>query len=197
MQERLSPEDLNKFIAEEENQLTKRVNVGNHSIQVSYRPTDLWIYREVGGLTIDSVTYDSLYNRYANYCYFALSLSLENEEVPDHAAAGLYQYGELVQTLSFRMDKYVTLITSTHDTIPADDVMLNRTVGLGNTTDLLFAFDKEKITGKETVCFNLNEFGLGIGNQQFQFRTRDMEEAPKIKFQIVSYVTTKSQVPGC
>ncbi len=91
-------------------------------------------------------------------------------------------YSDLVQTLSFRMSHYVTLTTAPADTIPVGDFMLNRTYGLSQSTDLLFVFNNEKVRGKEWIQFNLNEFGLGTGNQRFRFRTKDIETLPGIDF---------------
>jgi hypothetical protein len=185
--EYLSPAELNEYIADEENQLVKKIKVQAYSLRVSYRPTDLWIYQEADNLKIDVGTYNSLNQRYSNYYYFILSLSKANKEMLDPATTGgLGQYSELVQTLSFRMNNYVTLTTPAQDTISPGDFMLHRTYGLSEATNILFVFDKNKSKGKEWVSFNLKEFGLGIGDQRFRFKTEDLEKAPKLKFEIVS-----------
>jgi hypothetical protein len=92
------------------------------------------------------------------------------------------QYGDLVQTLSFRMGDYVTLTTDANDTIPVSDFVLNRTYGFSNSTDLLFVFDRKKAEEKEWVQFNLNECGLGIGNQHFRFKMDDIKSIPVVTF---------------
>jgi hypothetical protein len=46
----------------------------------------------------------------------------------------------------------------------------------------LFVFDKTKSKECEWVQFNLNEFGLGIGLQQFRFNLVEIEAAPKVRF---------------
>ncbi|HEY9006529.1 MAG TPA: hypothetical protein VIM75_10355, partial [Ohtaekwangia sp.] len=63
------------------------------------------------------------------------------------------------------------------------DFMLNRTYGMSNSTDLLFVFSKEKAKGKDWIQFNLNELGLGIGNQRFRFEMRDLENVPEVTFE--------------
>lgn len=133
----VTPEELTRYVAEERNQLTKKIQVSDQLVQVTYRPADLWIYQEAGGLIMDSVTYKTLHKRYSGRYYFILSLSIGNGEALDPARKGLRQYGELVQTSSFGMDDHVTLITSGQDTIPVSDFMLDRTFGLSNSTDLL------------------------------------------------------------
>ncbi|MFZ6011385.1 MAG: hypothetical protein ACOYXT_13640 [Bacteroidota bacterium] len=180
--DRLTPEELNKFIVDEKNGLTQKAEINGYTATVTYRPTDLWIHQEAG-LASDSAMFNALNKKYAGYYYFILSLSRENKEALHQVEGGMGQYSELVQTLSFRMSEYVNLTTSAQDTIPTGDFMLNRTYGLSDATNLLFVFNKEKARGQEWVQFNLNEFGLGIGNQRFRFRTEDLEHAPRLKFE--------------
>jgi hypothetical protein len=80
------------------------------------------------------------------------------------------------------MNDFVTLTTA-QDTIPVGDFMLNRTYGMSNSTDLLFVFSRDKAKDKDWVQFNLNEFGLGAGNQRFRFRTNDIADAPGVDFE--------------
>ncbi|MFZ6011318.1 MAG: hypothetical protein ACOYXT_13300 [Bacteroidota bacterium] len=180
----LSPEEINKFVADEANGLVQKAELNGYAITVTYRPTDLWIYQETGSLVVDTAAYSALNKKYKDYYYFILSLSKNNKEALHQVEGGMGQYSELVQTMSFRMGEFVNLTTSAQDTIPTGDFMLNRTYGLSDATNLLFVFNKEKAKGREWVQFNLNEFGLGVGNQRFRFRTEDLEYAPKIKFEI-------------
>ncbi|HEY9047244.1 MAG TPA: hypothetical protein VIN08_15170, partial [Ohtaekwangia sp.] len=143
--------------------------------------TDLWVYQEIGKHKATPEQIDTLRKKYSQYLYFILSLSANNKEALHQAASD--QYGDLVQTLSFRMNNYVTLTTSVNDSIPVGDFMLNRTYGMSNSTDLLFVFSKEKAKGKDWIQFNLNEFGLGIGNQRFRFEMRDLEKIPEVTFE--------------
>ncbi|HEY9048675.1 MAG TPA: hypothetical protein VIN08_22365, partial [Ohtaekwangia sp.] len=143
--------------------------------------TDLWVYQEIGKHKATPEQIDTLRKKYSQYLYFILSLSANNKEALHQAASD--QYGDLVQTLSFRMNNYVTLTTSANDSIPVGDFMLNRTYGMSNSTDLLFVFSKEKAKGKDWIQFNLNEFGLGIGNQRFRFEMSDLENIPEVTFE--------------
>ena len=40
---------------------------------------------------------------------------------------------------------------------------------------MLFVFNKEKAANKKWIQFNLREFGLGTGNQNFRFKVSDLE----------------------
>jgi len=177
----LSGEELTAFVADESHGLSKSVTAGNNvTVKVTYRPTDLWVYQEIGKHNATTQQIDTLRKKYSQYLYFILSLSANNKEALHQAASD--QYGDLVQTLSFRMNNYVTLTTSANDSIPVGDFMLNRTYGMSNSTDLLFVFTKEKAKGKDWIQFNLNEFGLDIGNQRFRFEMSDLENIPEVTF---------------
>jgi hypothetical protein len=175
----LTPEELSAYIAEEDHGLKKSFSAGQTNISVTYRPTDLWIQQELGNTPADAKRIDELRNKYDRYFYFILSLSHNDKEALHQT--GREQYSELVQTLSFRMNDYVTLTTA-QDTIPVGDFMLNRTFGMSSSTDVLFVFSREKAKDKDWVQFNLNEFGLGAGNQRFRFETQDLDDAPSISF---------------
>lgn len=177
----VSPEGLVKYVTEESNGLHKAIEVNGTKIDITFRPTDLWVQQELGDDASDSARVDALRSKYHKYYYFILSLS-RNEREALHAGNDFLQYSDLVQTMSFRMTDYVTLTTSASDTIPVGDFMLNRTYGLSSTTDIIFAFNKERAIDTEWVQFNLNEFGLGAGNQRFRFRSKDIENAPRIYY---------------
>jgi hypothetical protein len=178
----LTPQELQSFITDEENGLKKVAEMNGYKIEVINRPTDLWVHQEVGDTPVDEVTLATLRKKYSTYYYFIVSLSKNNKEALHQLEGGMDQYSDLVQTLSFRMADYTNLTTSAHDTIPTADAMLNRTYGMSTSTDLLFVFNKEKAQGKEWIQVNLNEFGLGVGDQRFRFKTKDLEIVPQIHF---------------
>lgn len=179
-----SVEELNRYLLDPEHHLSQKSEINGYSITVTYKPTDLLVHQEIGEETIERPGLDSLQAKYSNYHYFILSLSKNNKEALHQVEGGMDQYSELVQTLSFRMPSYVTLTTSAQDTIPVGDFIMNRTYGLSQSTDLLFVFSKAKSKDKEWLQFNLNEFGLGTGNQRFKFLTKDVERVPKLKFSV-------------
>ena len=40
--------------------------------------------------------------------------------------------------------------------------------------------DKEKAKNQDWIQFNVNEFGLDVGNQRFRFDTKDIEHCPEM-----------------
>jgi len=175
----LTPEEYAAYIADQDNGLRKSVTVGGNTIAISYRPTDLLVKQALTGkATPEAIA--ARRKQYTPYLYFVLSLSAGNREAL-HATAG-DSYSGLLQTLSFRMNDFITLTTSAGDTIPVGDFMLNRTYGMSASTDVLVVFSGEKAKGNEWVQFNVNEFGLGTGNQRFRFDMKDLEESPSVRF---------------
>jgi hypothetical protein len=72
------------------------------------------------------------------------------------------------------------MTTSASDTIPVADFILNRTYGLSSSTDVLVIFNKEKTIDQQWVQFNLNEFGMNLGNSRMRFKVKDLEGCPKL-----------------
>jgi hypothetical protein len=178
--EKISYAELTSFVSKKENGLSRSEKIGKGYVSVIYRPTDLLVHQELDGLVADKSVIDSLRKKYSSHYYFILSLSVDNKEVLDQVNGGYY--GDIVQTMSFRMPQHVMLTTASQDTIPVADFMLDRTFNLGKTTDLIFAFSKRNTIQTDWVQFNLDEFGLGFGNSQFRFFTKDLEGTPSLNF---------------
>jgi hypothetical protein len=160
--------------------LKKTNEVGDYKVTVTYRPTDLLVKQEVG----EKPTQEAIAKankKYQDYYYFILSLSKSGKEALDQSQ-GFGQYSEMVQKLSFRVPEFVNMTTSASDTILVADFILNRTYGLGSSTDILVVFNKEKAKGQTWVQFNLNEFGMNLGNSRMRFKVSELEDCPKLFF---------------
>jgi hypothetical protein len=180
----LSLDELQSYIADEDNGLQLSAEANGTKISVTYRPTDLWVHQEISDAAVDKTVVDALRKKYSAYYYFIVSFSRNNKEAV-HQMNSMEDYGDLVQTMSFRMSQYAVLTTAKQDTIPVSDFMMNRTYGLSSSTDVLFAFNKEKVKANDWVQINLKEFGLGLGNQRFRFITKNLEETPFLHFQLI------------
>lgn len=179
----LSVNELHAYVIDEANGLIHSTDINGTKVSVSYRPTDLCVAQEFdsGG----KETLDSLRKKYSNYHYFILSLTRDNGEALNRTG-DMRTYSQLVETMSFRMSDYVTLTTASRDTIPVGDFMMNRTYGLAASSDILFVFNREDIKESQWLQFNLNEFGLGVGNQQFRFANQYLEEVPRVNFSVLN-----------
>lgn len=179
--EYLSEKDLLEFVSDEKNRLCKTVSGGGIDAKVIYRPTDLLVAQElIKSKEPSPDQIEKARKKYGDYYYFILSLSKDDREVITPASLGSSRFGDLLQTVSFRMGQFVNLTTSSSDTIAVSDYVYNRTFGMGSSSDLMMVFSRERCIGQQWVQFNLREFGLGIGNQSLRFNVKDLNRAPKI-----------------
>jgi len=181
----VSSEELQSYVLDEDNGLQKSVESSGTKVTVTYRPTDLWVQQEIEGKIVKAPTVDSLRRKYSRYYYFIVSLSRDNKEAL-HQVRTMGHYSDLVQTMSFAMSQFVNLTTTKQDTIIVSDSMLNRTYGLGSSTDLLLVFERVKAEDDDWVQLNLSEFGLGLGNQRFRFASKDFERLPSLDFSVAN-----------
>lgn len=175
----MTADELTQYVADEDNGLKKESTMGATTVSLIFRPTDLIVSQELEWAD-NHFPIDSIQKKYASYYFFVLSLSRNNKEALHQT--NMNEYSDLLNTLSFRMNEFVTMTTAAQDTIPVGDFMLNRTFGMSSSTDLLFVFDKTKAKDQQWVQFNLNEFGLGVGNQRFRFDVTDLENVPRVDF---------------
>jgi hypothetical protein len=177
--EKVNSEELVEYITDESNGLRRSATFQGTLVEVSYRPVDLLIAQDIAGEAFEKSKLADLQKKYSKKMYFTLSFSKNGADILQQTGP---RHRELVETLSFGMERHATMTTSSNDTIPLGDYVLNRTYGLSTSTDLLFVFDVQEINENNWLQFNLNEFGLGIGNQRFRFEISDLNRAPKIDF---------------
>ena len=176
-------QELQAYVADPSNEVTKQTASGGLDFTVTYRPTDLLVAQTLGDEQVDTEALESLRKRYGNYVYFTLQMKAGDRDVLYGTASDQAVFSEALQTLSFRMGDYVTLTTASQDTIPVADYTYPRTFGMAKQTSLMFAFNKEKLKEQEWVSFNLNEFGLHAGDQRFRFQVSDLENVPQLPFE--------------
>lgn len=177
-----SAEDLQSFITKEKNGLLKSKEVGNINIKIAHRPTDLLINQELNNKSYTEEDVNRLREKYDKYAYFTLSLSANNQEIEAYNVSGQGDFGARVQQLSFGMSDLVEIHTNQQDTVQVADYVYQRTFGVGNSSDMLFAFEKEKLKDSKWLQFQLGDIGLGIGLNRFRFNTKDIKSVPKIQF---------------
>lgn len=179
--EYLDKQELNKFIQNKSNGLLQEKKVGGLGVTVTYKPTDLLIAQHLGN-KVEGAEIDRLRAHYGQYVYFMLDLDNDGRDVLYTPTAGSSGFSDKLQTFAFRMSDYVNMTTSASDTIPVADYAYNRTFGMSKSTSMMFVFNREQVKDKEWISFNLNESGIGSGDQRFRFKTSDINNVPKLKF---------------
>lgn len=175
----LTEEELGQFVLNPDNGLLKKTEANGLEMQVYYKPTGLLVAQELTDLS-DTTQYQVLNNKYGQYAYFILDLSANNENAL-YQSGSYDRFSENLQTLAFRMDQYANLTTSQSDTIPVGDFIYPRMYGMSRSATVMFVFNKEKFADAEWVSFNIAEFGMGSGNQQFRFEIEDINNAPGLR----------------
>lgn len=161
---KVTSEELEHYLAEPSNGLTHVKEIGDLTIQVAYRPISI--------ATINTSTSG------VSQCsqYYLLSISREGNEALD-PTRGFAAYSSLLQTLAFRPQEYMQLITSSGDTLLPHNAILERTYGLSTSTRVLVAFPSKE--NMREARLHIGEFGLGLGNLIFSFKQRDISALPK------------------
>ena len=177
-----SEQEIKAYIQDQHHGLKKEKQVKGYYVAVTYRPADLLVTQELYRSDPDQHDPEGIREKYKHHYYFTLSLSHKDREALYSIEGRHRQFSELLQQLAFEMNKHVELTTQEQDTIPVADYIFSRTYDFGRMSNLLFAFHKEKVEEDEWVQFNLNEFGLGLGNQNFRFRKKDLDGVPGIDF---------------
>jgi hypothetical protein len=171
--------DLQAYIADPSNGLTKNARVNGIDIEASYVPTDLIILQFLKNKSLNELTIDSMRLHYSRFHYFTLTMSVEGNEL---VHADPKAYGELLQVISFRMGDYVKLASSENVVAEPINYSTNRTYGMAGATELLFVFENTSLGSYKWLQINLKEFGMGTGNVSFRFKANDLNDLPGLDF---------------
>lgn len=172
---KLSAEALAIYVADPAHHLRQEQQVGSTEVSVTYQPTDLLVTHDLPGPLYRQSAVDSVRKKYNSETFFVLSIARNHREILQ-PIEGFSSYSDLLQTLAFRMDGHVRLLTSQGDTLLPVNYYLDRTYASTNATQILFAFPRLPTTG--TWRFQLLECGLGTGNLSFLFDTLPVTVAP-------------------
>jgi hypothetical protein len=173
-------EELVEYLQNEDNGLLVSKTINDLKISAMYRPTDLIVEQEARPSTPDSVV-EALYAKYGKYWYFILSIEKDGKDALYGSAADMTGFSEVLQTLAFRMNDHLYASTSEKDTVYLADYHYSRMFGMSHSTDLLLAFDAQEVQDSKWVQLNLSEFGLSTGRVNLRFKTKDINDIPRIK----------------
>ena len=177
-QEFTSPEALHTYLTQHDDFHQIRYT-NNVEVAATYCPTDLMVGNAISGRSLSTQEWAAERKTYAPYAYFTLSLRQNQRDWVQHYTQHPH-YGQLVNTLSFRMAEYVYLTVGT-DTLAPADVYYDRSFGVASATQLLLAFPRDGIrrsTGP--VHLHVREFGGGLGALQFQFPLEKIINQPTL-----------------
>lgn len=174
-----SAEELKSYVREPANNLTQKTILNGYEVSVSYKPADLLIYQEIGGDPIDHQKLFNIEKKYRDKYYFVVSV-VKNASIESESEQSRFR------DLSASLTQFLSITTSDNDTLREDGLSVEGTNLLNGSTEIIFVVSKEKTKSREWIQFNLDEFGLGLGDREFKFHIHDLEAVPKLKFELIS-----------
>ena len=174
----LTEAELITYVNDKSNGLTHQKNIGEVTLQVTYRPSDLLVIQEIENVE-DSLQVQRLREKYDQNLYFIFSMTIPGNDSngsPGYVAAPK----NYRQKLAFGMGEHIQLLTS-GETLPMKDYVYNAGVGRTNTHSLLLVFDKNQALEKDRLTLQILEFGMGLGTQTFTFSSQKISATPKLK----------------
>lgn len=178
----LTEEALQAYVQDTDHGLIKTAERGSLEVGAVFRPTDLIVAQELRSQEVNEEVIQKLRKKYRAYSYFVLSISNNGKDAL-YSTAGSYQhFSDNLQKLSFRMQDYLHMTTSAKDTVYMADYHFSRMHGMSGSTQVLLAFDLEKIKDKKWVQLNVKEMGFGAGRVNLRFDIDDIQDTPEIDF---------------
>lgn len=174
--------ELWSYIKDRDNGYSFEKQMGDVNYILSYRPIDLLVCQEING-SVNREKIDGMRTKYGNYIYFNLTMSVENQEILNSQIGNRQAFGAMVNQLAFGMGQKIHLISQKRDTVPMVDYIYPRMYGMGNGTELLLVYprDKELMRG-EYFHLRVQDLGFGTGEVGFKIPTKSLKDEPQLEF---------------
>lgn len=162
--------DIIEFIKNEENGFSQYKEINGVKLSVIFRPAKLMVLQESNNCK-NQKDVDALKKKYSKSLCFIIGYSKNNQELLSAISESRDKFNFIQNKLTFEMKDYVSLLSG-KDTIPLLDFNFPRTYGMSKSTNIVFVFDKNKLSKRYTdTNFNIKDIGLGIGDVNFKFNT--------------------------
>jgi hypothetical protein len=170
---------LNAYINDDDNGLHKQQQSNDVTLDVFYRPSDLVWIRNIHAAK-DESSRQKLLGQIDSLTYFLIHLSSGGAELENKYASDPDEFANIVSYLS---DGIANDLFLTHgaDTIKAASVLYARTFGSTNATRVLAAFEARVHDLDGDITLHFNDTKLDVGDLEFDFKTRDLKNTPKLQ----------------
>jgi hypothetical protein len=158
--------DLINYINDKKNGLLKSQEIGGIKVELRYKPWQLMVINRTDHHQPEIGELKSKY-------FFVLSLSANNKELLRQLPYN--QYSEMVQVLAFRMVNYIAIVPDEEKPVEPQECIFQQTYGTASANQLLLAFDNIKLQNAHKLNIMIKEFGLNIGNLNFQINKKDID----------------------
>lgn len=174
--------ELWSYIKDVNNGYSFEKQVGNVSYRLTYRPTDILVKQELGN-DDRAKSVDSLRNKYGNYLYFNLSMSVNGKELLSSRVGDRNDFGSMVNLMAFGMTDKVHLVSGRRDTIAMIDYVFPRMYGISNSADILLVYPRdERLFESDHLQFTVEDLGFNTGEVGFKIPTKNLKEEPKLNY---------------
>jgi hypothetical protein len=172
-----SKSKLIEYVNEPKNGLQMSQQVGKVETSLTYKP---WQLMAINQQKVKSVTGTPVLNNLKNKYFFVLSLSANHKELLKQLKFS--DYSEMVQVMAFRMMAYVSAVPDNGKPVAPEDCLFQQTYGMGTANQILIVFDKLKFDKAKEIDIRIKEFGLNIGNLNYRFNIKDIDDLQNIVF---------------
>ena len=106
-------------------------------------------------------------------------MSLGENDVLYKGSSNQTQFSNTLNKLNFELSNYIYALTDKKDTLYLADYFVPNLYGMGGNTQVILAFEKEKTYNELEI--RMKELGFGIGEKQFIFLKKNIQDIPELK----------------
>ena len=177
----LEPYEYVSFIDQGDNGLHVTKEFEDLAFEVTYKPTDYLVVKELKQKHILPADYKAVRQDYKDMHYFLLSIknTSEQTDVLKYKISTPTAYSERLKYFSFGMERDFRLVEGT-DTIPCSMVLYERNYGINGQANFMLAFpvtDTSAVYDK-TILFEDKIFGMGM--LKFQVSKESIAAIPQL-----------------
>ncbi|MBT1697138.1 hypothetical protein KK083_09645 [Fulvivirgaceae bacterium PWU4] len=174
----VSEQELKDYIINPDHGLCRREAKNGIDMEVVYRPSELVAAQQVAGVT-DQKEREKIIRNFDSLAYFVIKLSRNGQEIENAYASDNDKFLQATSYLSSGIAQDLYLVNK-GDTIRALDAVYTRMFGAATATTVMAIFDTnvKDLDGSLTFCFG--DTGLGLGLNEFEFYTNDINKAPTL-----------------
>jgi hypothetical protein len=177
----LGVKEMNQWIIDPANGLL-HADERNEDIStiVYYRPVELIVAQEVGGMGYTVAQTDSVRKSYDSLDYFVLKVSKNKQEVENAFAGDPEQFARIVSYLNGDISKDISLKIGNNLMSP-EYVSYIRGFGASNATAVIVVFATAVRRQQNDVEFIWQDTNLNSGYHSFQFDINALKSIPALK----------------
>ena len=180
-----SPDDINEFVQEQKHNTnlnySKKINDINYTL--NYISNEQMALKQINDLSsLNQVQFDSIVHNYDSLLFFNLEISIDNfnDDLLKYNLKGdvEFNYSQLVEYYSFKMQKDINLVQNNRDTIPCVLYHYERNYGISPKTTIMLGF---KPVSLKNMVFVYENKHLNTGTIKFAIQEKEIVNHPHIK----------------